>query len=263
MSTRALLLALLLAPLLLLGGIEIRHFLGSEKLLPGLGAPSDVARVEIVRDREQVILARRKDSGAWEILSAADAPADAARIEAAITRLAALRGQPVAPDAPPPRRAPLQVRLIDREGNELGHAAFWTGAGQALPDGRRLALATQPALPLWPSAWTTLVPPVIDPGDVAAAQILSADGAVELSLHQAVAVAEMLGGLSAQDFQGSASVNWAGARQIRVLLADGSSIDLQQVSDGDGRYFLRMTSDSRTDIREARRFAFRVSESLP
>lgn len=263
MSTRALVLALLLAPVLLLGGLELRRTLATERLLPGVGAPSEVARVEIARGRDQVVLARRMDTGAWEILSAADAPGDAARIEAAITRLAALRGEPLPPGAPPPRREPLQVRLSDKAGNELGHAAFWTAEGQALPDGARLALAVPPALPLWPSAWTSLEPPRIDPADVAGAQRLSADGPAEVPLSETVAVADMLGSLSARDFMGSASVNWAGARQLRVMLVDGSSIDLQQVSDGDGRFFLRMTSDTRADVREARRYAFRVSESLP
>jgi len=263
MSTRALVLALVLAPILLLGGLELKRIAGTQSLLPGLGSPADVARVEIARGREQVVMARRMDTGAWEILSAADAPGDAARIEAAITRLAALRGEPLPSGAPPPRREPLQVRLSDKAGNELGHAAFWTGEGQALPDGPRLSLASQPALPLWPSAWTTLAPPQIDPADVAGAQRLSADGPADLPLAQTVAVAQMLGSLSARDFMGSATVNWAGARQLRVLLTDGSHIDLQQVSDGEGRFFLRMTSDSRTDVREARGYAFRVSESLP
>jgi hypothetical protein len=263
MSTRALVLALLLAPILLLGGLELKRTLGTERLLPGIGSPSEVARIEIARGREQVVLVRRIDTGAWEILSAADAPGDSARIEAAIARLATLRGEPLPADAPPPKREPLQVRLTDKAGTEIGHAAFWTGEGQALPDGERIALVNSPALPLWPSAWTSLVPPAIAPGKVAAAQRLSADGPVELPLDETTAVARMLGSLSARDFMGSTSVNWAGARQVRVLMADGSSIDLQQVPDGDGRFFLRMTSDSRADVRQARRYAFRVSESLP
>ncbi len=261
--TRTLVLALLLLPILLFGGRELRRTLGTERLLPDLGAPSQVARIEVARGRDQVVLARRMDTGAWEILSAADAPGDAARIEATIERLAALRGEPVPPDIPPQGREPLQVRLSDKAGRDLGHAAFWTGEGRALPDGARLALASQPPLPLWPSAWTSLVPPVIDPATVAGAQRLSADGPANLPLEQTVAVARMLGALSARDFMGSAAINWAGARQLRVRLADGSSIDLQQVPDGDGRFFVRMTSDTRTDVREARRYAFRVSESLP
>jgi hypothetical protein len=203
------------------------------------------------------------DTGQWEILSAADAPGNAARIEAAIGTLVRLRGQAVPDGTPPPRREPLEVRLSDRDGKVLGHAGFWSREAARLPDGPRLSVADLPALPLWQSAWSSLKPPLIVPGEVAAVERLTPDGPVALSTDAAVEVARVLGGLSATDFVSGATVSWAGARLLRVRMADGSAIDLQQVPDGEGRYHLRLTSDTRTDVRAARRFAFRVGVALP
>jgi hypothetical protein len=155
------------------------------------------------------------------------------------------------------------VRLSDAAGRELGYAAFSTGEAQALPGGARIALERTPALPLWPSAWTSLEPPRIDVGQMEGVARLTSAGPAPLPAAAVGDVARMLVGLSARDFVGGASVNWAGARQVRVMLADGSAIDLQQVPDGAGRYHLRMTSDSRTDVRAARRYAFRVADPLP
>jgi hypothetical protein len=263
MTTGRLVLALLLLPILLVGGLALRDARGREALLPGLDDPEDVARIEIARGREQVVLARRLDTGRWEILSAADAPGDAERIEAAIRRLSEIRAMPVAAGTPPPRREPLEVRLTGRDGRELGHAALWTNEARRLPDGPRLALEKAPALPLWPSAWSSLTPPVIDATKVAQVERLTDSGAEPLDSAAAAQVATLLGRLSATDFMPGSSVNWAGARQLRVTMSDGRLIDVQQVSDGDGRYFLRLASETDPAIRQARRFAFRTTESLP
>jgi hypothetical protein len=263
MTTGRLVLALLLLPILLIAGLALRDARGREALLPGVGDPADVARIEIARGREQVVLARRQDTGQWEILSAAEAPGDAARIEAAIRRLGAIRATPVAAGTPTPRREPLEIRLTGRDGRERGHAALWTDEARRLPDGPRLALEKAPALPLWPSAWSSLVPPAIDPARVAQVVRLTDKGSQPLDAAAAAEVAALLGGLSATDFMPGSSVNWAGARQLRVTMADGQVIDVQQVPDGDGRYFLRLASETDPAIRQARRFAFRVAESLP
>lgn len=261
MNVRAVLLALLLAPLLIFGVQLARREAGAERLLPGLD-PDAVARIELARGREQVVLGKRQDTGAWEVLSAADAPGNGPRIAATLDRLAGLKGRPVPVGTPPQRREPLEIRLSDARGAVLGHAAFWTGEGARLPDGARLALEA-PALPLWQSAWANLTPPRIVPGEVAAVERLTPEGPVPLPTDAAVEVAAMLGSLSATDFVGGATVSWVGARQLRVRMADGQLIDVQQVPDGDGRFHLRLTSDTRTDVRAARRFAFRVTEPLP
>jgi hypothetical protein len=69
--------------------------------------------------------------------------------------------------------------------------------------------------------------------------------------------------MSAKDFVPGSSVDWMGARHVRVRLTDGSAIDLQQVPDGEGRYFLRLASDTLTEVRAARSYAFRVAKPLP
>lgn len=262
MNVRAVVLALLLAPILIFGARLARSEIGTERLLPGLEQEA-VYRIEIARGREQVVLGRRIDTGRWELLSAADAPGDDARIAATLDRLAKLKGRPVAEGAPPPRREPLEIRLSDRSGNELGHLAFWTEEAMRLPGGPRLAIAEAPPLPLWQSAWSSLTPPRIEPGEVAAVERLTPEGPVALSTDAALPVAKMLGNLAATDFVAGATVSWAGARLLRVRMVDGSAIDLQQVPDGEGRFHLRLTSDTRTDVRAARRFAFRVREPLP
>jgi hypothetical protein len=262
MNVRHVVLALLLAPILLFGAQILLRGAGTDRLFPGVDA-GDVARLELARGRDQVVLAQRMDTGRWEVLSAADAPGDEARISAAITALVGLKGRPVPDGTPPIRREPLEVRLSDSKGRVLGHAAFWNGEAARLPDGARLAVADLPALPLWQSPWSSLKPPAIKPGDVAAVERLTPDGPVVLPTEAAVEVARMLGDLQATDFVAGATVSWAGAQLLRVQMADGSAIDLQQVPDGEGRYHLRLTSDTRTDVRAARRYAFRVPAALP
>lgn len=262
MNVRVVLLALLLAPLLIFGVQHLRREAGTQALLPGLDRAA-VARIEIARGREQVVLARRLDTGAWELLSAADAPADAARIADAIDRLAKLKGRPLPADTPAQTREPLEVRLSDERGVPLGHAAIWHSEAAQLPSGVRLAIADAPALPLWQSAWSSLRPPRIPAAEVAVVERLAPGGPVPLPTDEAVRVAKMLDRLAPEDFVAGATVSWAGARLLRVRMTDGQAIDLQQVPDGEGRYHLRLTSDTRTDVRAARHFAFRVTEPLP
>lgn len=262
MKSRWLVLLLLLVPMLLVGlPLALRH-VRSEQLVPGLDA-ADVARIEIARGCEQVVLARRMDTGAWELLSAADAPGDPARIAATLERLEALRGVPAASPSAKSRREPLELRLSDRRGEVLGHVAFWAGTARQLPDGPLLAVEETPALPLWPSAWSVLRPPRIAAADVAQVARLTPAGSEPLPDAAAARVARMLERLSPGDFQPGTAVNWSGARQVRVTLVDGSAVDLQQVADGSGRFHLRLASDRRQDVRAARRFAFRVDEPLP
>jgi hypothetical protein len=262
MQTRWLVLALLLAPMLLLGAQGLRQAAGTERLLPPFD-PAAVSRIEIARGREQVVLARRMDTGQWEIPSAADAPGDAVRIRAALGRLQQVEGQPLPAGTAPDAREPLEIRLLGADGRELGQAGFWTAQAQRRPDGPRLQIAAAPALPLWPSAWSSLAAPRIAVAQIAQVERVTPEGPVVLDTEAAVAVAKLLEVLVARDFVAGSSVNWVGAAHLRVRMADGSAIDLQQVPDGDGRFHLRLASESDTAIRAARRFAFRVSEPLP
>lgn len=257
-STRALALLLVLLPFLLLAIGLARTTVGTERLLPMLSEASDVGRIELARGREQVVLVRRLDTGAWVLASAADAPGDVARVEAAIEALARLRGRPVADGAPAPRREPLRVRIEGREGIILGDAALWADEAHALPDGPRLAIVAPPALPLWQSAWSSLEAPRIDPNDVVAAQRIGPGGPEALPEAERKAIAALLARLDTREFRAAAGLDWSRADAVRLTLADGAIVDLQlRAAPGNGLY-LRMTSDRRSDVRAVRRFAFRA-----
>lgn len=262
MDTRRLVLALLLAPILIFGILALREQAGRERVLPRFSV-EDVGRIEIAHSGQTLMLARSEGKDDWIIPSAADAPGDPGRIAAALQRLAKLEGKPVDAAVPPPNREPVRVRLVDRAGKPLAEGAFWSREARALPDGPRLALEKPPALPLWPSAWSSQKPPAIDPATVVKVERLTADGPLALPDEAAAGVAAMLGRLSAGDFVAGSSVDWSGARLVRVTLVDGSAIDLAQVPDGEGRYHLRLASDTHADVRASRRLAFRVSEPLP
>ena len=263
MNPRRLVLALLLAPILFFGFLAFREQAGNERVLSRFDK-AQVARIELGHGEQNLVLARAGPHE-WVIPSAAGAPADAVRIDAALDRLAALEGKPAADAAPASAhgRAPVTVRLLDAKGAPLAEAAFWTHAARALPDGPLLAIARPPALPLWPSAWSSQKAPQIDAAKVLKAERLTAAGPVALSDAEAARVAAMLGRLSATDFVAAGSVDWAGARMVRVTLVDGTAIDLAQVPDGEGRYHLRLASDTHADVRAARKLAFRVSGVLP
>ncbi len=250
-------LALLLAPMLAFGVWLGVDRLQSRAVLPGLDADA-VRRIELSRGDEKLVLVRRGD--AWVVASAADAPGDARKIAAALHRLQSLRGKPIG-GTPVQARMPLEIRLQTGDGEKA--AAFWPGEGRLLPDGERLALAQTPALPLWPSAWSDLAPPRIDPAGVASVARLTAEGVQPLGADAAVVVAKILNDLSATGFVAGSGVDWGGAKLLRVTFVDGSALDLQQVPDGDGRYYLRLASEDRADVRAVRRFAFRVVEPLP
>ncbi|MCG2840484.1 hypothetical protein L6Q21_05765 [Sandaracinobacter sp. RS1-74] len=261
MDTRRLVLALLLVPLVVFGFLAVRDQAGRERLLPRFD-PADVARLELSRGGEALEL-RRAPSGEWTIPSAADVPGDPARIEAALDRLARLDGRPMEAKAPRPNREPVRLRLLDEQGKPLAEAAFWSREAEALPDGPRLAMEKPPALPLWPSAWSSQQPPRIDPAGVVKAERLTLAGPQPLTDSETAEVATLLGQLSPVGFVAGSRIDWKGARLLRVTLVDGSFIDLAQVPDGEGRYYLRLASDTDAGVRATRRLAFRVSKPLP
>lgn len=254
-------LVLLLAPLLYFGFMALREQAGLERLFSRIDT-ADVARIELSHQAQTLVLAKGAD-GQWRVPSAADAPGDPAKIEAALKRLAAIEGKPLEASAPSPPREPVVVRLFDGKGAPLAQAAFWSREGRLLPEGARLALEKPPALPLWPSAWSSQKAPRIDPAKVLKAERLTPEGPVALPDKEAAAVAAILGKLSPTDFVAASSVDWTGARMVRVTLVDGKAIDLAQVPDGEGRHHLRLASDTDADVRSSRKLAFRVSEVLP
>ena len=112
-----------------------------------------------------------------------------------------------------------------------------------LPDGDTLRIGGMPALPDWPSAWTSLKAPAIDVSHVVAVERPGPDGPERLPPEAVGQTVAVLLALDAQDFMAGSDVRWMGAKSLRVIMDDGATIDLQQAPDGEGRYFLRMTSD--------------------
>jgi hypothetical protein len=127
----------------------------------------------------------------------------------------------------------------------------------------RLAVEGQPAMPLWPSGWSSLAPPELPAAAVARVERL--DGAARTILDPAATLAAALAieRLTGRDFLPAHRVNWAGARLYRVTMADGAAIDLQLVADGDAGWRVRMTSDDRADVRLVRAYAFLLPRALP
>jgi hypothetical protein len=263
MQGRVAILALALAPFLIFGALALWRAETRSAVFPLLRDSDSVARIEIAREREQVVLVRRMDTGQWVVASAEDAPGDAARIDGTIAQLAGLRGTALSPDMPPRPREPLELRLSDRDGAEIGHAAFWTGEAIRRSDGVRLALDKTPALPLWPSAWSDLRAPTIAADSVLGVARLSPAGVEVLGVAQVGRVADALSRLSATGFVPARQLNWAGAEQLQVTLTDGARIDVQRLPAADGGAFVRLTSDTRADVRAVRKFAFRVEAAFP
>lgn len=262
-NRRGLVLALALLPFLIFGLAALWHGQMTEALFPDMPGAKDIGRIEIARGTEQIVLHRKLDTGAWVLLSADDAPGDKARIEAVLKALRDLRGTPVATDTPLPRREGLELRLSDRKGREVGHAVFWTGQASRLPEQRRLDLRKIPALPLWPSAWSTLEPPKIAADDIVSATRITPGTAVALAEPEVRALAKLLSELSATGFVPARQVNWAAADYVQAKTRSGALIEVQAAPAGQGSYHVRLTSDSLPGVRAVRAFAFQAPAGLP
>lgn len=236
---------------------------GREPIFPGLD-PARVSRIEMVQGDTRLEL-RRGDSG-WVVASAADAPGNAARIDAMIDSMAHLRGRSVT-SAVPQRRQPLSLTFRDASGASLGAAGFWTGEAQRLgpngEPGQRLTLAETPALPLWPSAWSSLRAPAIAPGAIRSAERITPSGTVQLTPAGAAEANMVLSEIASPGFVVASDLNWTGSPTLRLHLKDESIVDAQQTQSADGQLYVRMASDTRADVRAARLFAFPVRRSLP
>ena len=261
LQRRGVVLALLLLPLLVFGGAAVWRTMTSAAVFPDLPDADDITRIEIARERQQVVLARQP-GGRWLLISADDAPGDAARISTTIRELRAMRGTMVAAGAPSQRREGVEVRLTDRSGAVVGHARFWTDEAMRLPAQQRLTIADAPALPLWPSAWSSLRPPAIAADALVSARRITPAGATELSRPAVRALGAQLAGLSASGFAPARTLNWVGADYVQATTRDGSLIEVQAIPADDG-YHVRLTSDRAAEIRAARAFAFRMQKALP
>lgn len=252
-AARWIALALLVVPLLLLV-IGVGRDGRGDGLFPGL-QPDAVHRVEMARGRQQVILARRADTGRWAVLSAADAPARDDRVLRLLDGLAGIRGKPVTDRG---RGEPLEIRLSAADGTILGHAAIRPGIATRLPEGTALAVTGLPALPLWQSAWADVTAPRIAPTDIVGVR----RGGQPADEDALTAARRLATGLSARGLVAAGSVNWAGATSVQLMLANGDRVDIQQVPDGPGAWLVRLNAEERPDIRAARVYAFRTSVDL-
>lgn len=263
---RRLVLLLLLVPVVIFTAIAIADDATIMPLLPDLDL-SRVAQVELSHDGDLLLLVRNRGAqgAGWQIRSAADAPGNVALIEDTLERIATIKGRPRPPAAQDdaPARLPVEVRLLDEHGSQLAITAFWEDRAQVQPDGPDLTIARPPALPLWPSAWSSLAAPRINIDRIAHVQRLTATGPERLDDTEAAQMALALGRLSARGFVAGADVDWQGSRMWRVRLADGQTLDLAQVADGEGHFFVRLSSADLADVQASQRFAFRMAESLP
>lgn len=272
-ARRWLLAAAALLPVLAI--LALAWWQGRDRPLLGDFAPAQVARIHIQRQsdgrRLKPLVLERHPQG-WQIASVADAPADGPRIEHLLRQLATLSGQPAsttaatAQPAQPVQPARLDVRLFDRQGHEIAAVAFSATAATRLPDGPAIAIATPPALPDWASGWTTLHPPAIAIDQIVAVEPIADTGNPAGQPLPPAAVGQtvaLLLSLGVQDFAAAGDIDWSASRRLRVRLRDGAAFDLEQAPDGEGRYFLRLTSDHLESIRAASGYAFRVEQPLP
>lgn len=250
--------ALLVAALPFLIAILLLARGGGERLFPDV-RPADVGTIELLGASRSVTLARQGEG--WIITSAADAPGDKARIETTLTELVRLSGRAnganrtAATTTPPP----LRITLRDADGATLGVAGLWEGEGTRMRDGApdpRLTINDMPALPAWPSAWSSLEAPAITPDMIVSGSHITIDGPQPLSPDEMIMVARMLSNLSPRGFVAASDLNWAGARLLQVKLRDGATIDVQIASNAEGETFLRLTSDDKPEVRDVRHYAF-------
>ncbi len=261
-----LVLAVLAAPALAIPGVLGWQALSTQPLFDHLD-PDTVARITISKQAEghhSRPLVLEKGPDGWIIRSAANAPADSRKIAAVLGQLADLRGPAADSSDADIQTSRLEVHLADRNGRELAAAAFRDTLASRLPSGPAIIAPTLPALPDWPSGWTTLEPPKIAVGRIVAVEAIGErQPPVRLPPEAVAQTVAILLSLSPQGFTGSNQVDWSGATSLRVLLDDGATIRLDQVPDGGGRYLLRLSGDrgTRHDLGSA--YAFRVERPLP
>lgn len=249
MSPRArpILLAALALGLLALGVVLLRP---RDTLFPALD-PAAALRIEMAQGRDQLVLARPGPTAEWSILSADDAPADAAKVAGLLQRLARL-----APgDAgAAPAGAPLDLRVTGAGARVLAEGRLWPGA-VATPGAPPRAAPGLHLPDLAPSGWSTLAPPALPAAAVVSAARVTPAGPAPLS---PAATARLAGALAALagDWQPARALNWAGAPYFQLRLADGALIEVQLAADARGRGFVRLNSPDRTDIARLRAFAF-------
>jgi hypothetical protein len=226
-------------------------------LRPGPGMP-DIKRVEMALGRDQLVIERRRDTGQWVIASANDAPGDPERIGQLVDALLSFDGG--SPVAALPPDEPMELRLTAADGRVLRHLALWPGVARALPDGAPFATSLdRPELA--PSAWSTLAPPAIDPAMLVTAVAIGPGGATALPPADRAALAADLGGIGAAGWVPARQLDWTTASYVQATRSDGVVVEIQRLTLGDGRRFIRLTSDRDPALRAVRFFAFPLPDA--
>lgn len=218
-----------------------------------------VTRVELAQGRDQLVLEARRDTGAWVLASAHDAPGDPERIAAFVE---AVRNLEEGAPAERPAGDPVEVRLTAEDGTVIRHLALWPGIAEARPIGRPFT-STLPVPDLRPSAWSRLAPPAIDPAGIVAARRITPAGATELDAAALAALAAELAALSADGWVPARSLDWSAAEYLQVTRADGEILEIQRLARPDGRPFVRLTAERDPAFRAVRFFAFPVAVPAP
>lgn len=221
----------------------------------GVADAPAVSRIEMAQGRDQLVLEVRRDTGAWVLASAHDAPGDAERIAAFVE---AVRDLEEGAPAERPAGEPLEVRLTAEDGTVIRHLALWPGIAEARPIGRPF-VSTLPVPDLGPSAWSRLAPPAIDPAGLVAARRITPAGATALDPAARAALAAELASLSADGWVPARSLDWSAAEYLQVTRADGEILEVQRLARPDGRRFVRLTAERDPAFRAVRFFAFPVA----
>lgn len=242
---------------LLLPGLLLAPALGAALWRHGRAEQPEIVRIELAQGRAQLILDKRRDTGAWVVASADDAPGDPARIAEFVDSVLALWPEGSA-SVPLPAGEPMELRLTAADDRVVRHLALWPGAARRLPDGAPFASPLR-LPPLAPSAWSTLRPPVIDPADFLSVTLVGPDGAVALDPAGRAALAADLRGLDAAGWLPARQLDWSAASYVQARRRDGPIVEIQRLTRSDGRRFLRFTSDRDPALRALRFFAFPVT----
>jgi hypothetical protein len=250
MTSRRLLLAGLAGALLIAALFAWRPW---GRLFPEL-APEAALRIELARGRDQLVLGRPGPTAGWSLLSAEDMPGDPARVEAFLGELDRLG---VGAEVPAPGTPPTDLRVTGADGAVLAEARLWPGT-IALPPGWKPRAAPELSPPdLSPWRWSTVRPPALRAGDVAAAWRITPGGAVPLSPPERATLAAALAALPGE-WTPARRRNWAGASYFQLRLADGRLVEVQLTPPADGPAHVRLNAPASADIARLKGLAFRA-----
>lgn len=225
---------------------------GGSGVFPDLADPEAADRIELARGRDQLVLHRRQDTGQWEIASADDAPADAQRVKEFLSGLARAR---LGERAEAPADEPLALRVSDASGRTLAQADLWPGRIRLSPQGATSATGLSMPL-LTPQDWSTLKAPSLGP--IGGISKLGPAGLEPLEGVEREALGKAFLALPASKWVPARQINWAGASYYQIETETGLvEAQVQETPEG---HFVRLTAETRPDIRLARAFAFRLPD---